>query len=236
MMNRFPITLEVLFRNLGVEGSSARIFGTNLVAGRRVSAPLVVVEHQYLGSANGLVGNSGDSLGVVREISAPVVVGQDNLGSVNVSGLVGNPGDSLGVASGGAPRSGGPTRRSGERLVVADVADPRSVGPAGRYGERLVVAGVAAPRSGGPTGRSGERLVVAGVADPRSVGPAGSSVGNHGNSLLGQDGVGSRANAMVRSSVSTDMVGISVDGHMGVPMVMRVALAFLVLMDRLILI
>ncbi|GKE49990.1 hypothetical protein Tco_1481248, partial [Tanacetum coccineum] len=153
-------------------------------------------------------------------------VGQDNLGSGSASSLVGNFGDSLGVAGGAASRSGGPTRRFGERLAVAGVADPRSVGPAGRSGERLVVAGVAnprsvspagrsgerlvlagvaAPRSGGPTRRSGESLVVVGVADLRNVGPAGSSVGNHGNSLLGQDGVGSRANAMV----------LGTDGHKG---------------------
>nr|GEV38354.1 hypothetical protein [Tanacetum cinerariifolium] len=77
MMNRFPITLEVLFLNLGVEGSFARIFGTDLVAGRRVSAPLVVVGQDNIGSGNasGLVGNSGDSLRVAGErVSVPVVV------------------------------------------------------------------------------------------------------------------------------------------------------------------
>ncbi|GKC14120.1 hypothetical protein Tco_1010902 [Tanacetum coccineum] len=197
----------VYCRNLGVEGSSACIFGIDLVAGQRVSALLVVVGQDNLrsGSASGLVGNFCDNLGVAGErVSAPMaVVGQDNLrrGSGSASGLVGNSGEA-GVVGGAAPRSGGPTGRSGKHLVVVGVVDSRSVGPARRSGECLVVAGVAAPRSGGPTGRSSEHLVVASVVDLINVGPTGS--------------VGSRANAIVRSSVSTDMVGIFVDGHMGV--------------------
>ncbi|GKC14119.1 hypothetical protein Tco_1010901 [Tanacetum coccineum] len=178
-------------RNL-VEGSTARIFGTDLVVGRIVSALLVVVGQDNLGSASasGLVGNSGNSLGVVSQrVSASVaVVGQDNLGSRSGSGsangLVGNFGDSLGVVDRkvsapvvvvgqdnlGSGSASGLVGNSGDSLGVAGGATPRSGSPTGRSGERLVVAGVADPRSVGPVGRSGERLVVADVIAPRSGG------------------------------------------------------------------
>ncbi|XP_078695289.1 uncharacterized protein LOC144924203 [Branchiostoma floridae x Branchiostoma belcheri] len=119
-------------------------------------------------AAKGLLGSTGESLGIDRQTGLPGSTGSPKgNGPVGMDGQAGIPGST------GSPEGDGPVGMDGQAGIPGSTGSPKGNGPVGMDGQAGIPGSTGSPEGDGPVGMDGQAGIPGSTGSPEGNGPVG---------------------------------------------------------------